>query len=344
MDIITIKVDEKKYAQIKKFYAKNVISRNNGEYIDYIAKVHEVIITAYLSSKPKKTITFNGERAKEESSLWEEEKTPVKISTKAKTVKNNVKEKVSSTKAKLKEKSSNAKATVKARVSSTINHNHWVDLDDQIGSDEVGVGDFLAPMIVVATYIKKKDIPLLNELGVTDSKKLTDDKIREIGETLVKKIEYSKLTLSNEKYNELIAKKENLNSIKAKLHNRALNNLYQKHPETIGVYVDQFVSKNKYYEYLNDPNEKVVKDISFRTKGETLYPSVAAASIIARYAFLLEVDALNKQYDTIIPLGAGKQVNEFSRRFIQEHGIMEFNKIAKRNFANYKDVISMKLI
>lgn len=344
MDIITIKVDEKKYAQIKKFYAKNVISKNNSEYIDYIAKVHEVIITAYLSTKAKKTITFNGLRAKEESSLWEEEKTPVKISSKAQKVKTAAKNKVAKANTASKQKVSSTNSTIKARVSSAMNHNHWVDLDDQIGSDEVGVGDFLAPMVVVATYIKKKDISLLNELGVTDSKKLSDEKIKEIGEILVKKIEYSKLTLSNEKYNEMIAKKENLNSLKAKLHNRALNNLYQKHPDTVGVYVDQFVSKNKYYEYLNDPNEKVVKDISFRTKGETLYPSVAAASIIARYAFLLEVEALGKEYNTTIPLGAGKQVNEFSRKFIQEHGIMEFNKIAKRNFANYKEVISMKLI
>ena len=80
------------------------------------------------------------------------------------------------------------------------------------------------------------------------------------------------------------------------------------------------------------------------TKGESIYPSVAAASIIARYAFLLEMDALNEKYETKIPLGASSKVNEFAKEFIAHNGITEFNKIAKKNFANYKEVINIKLV
>ena len=39
----------------------------------------------------------------------------------------------------------------------------WLCLDYQIGSDEVGVGDFLLPMIVVAAFVKKEDIEILVE-------------------------------------------------------------------------------------------------------------------------------------------------------------------------------------
>lgn len=309
MNTLTLKVDEKRYLEIKKFYANFTVPFREGQYIDYVAKKDGIVITGYTSKKLSKKITFVGEKPEEEYSRWAviEEK-PVKT---------------------------NKKATTKS--------NGWVDVDDQIGSDEVGVGDFLAPMIVVATYIKKDDIKLLKELGVKDSKKLTDQKIREIGEILTQKIEYSKLTLSNERYNTLIAT-DNINALKAKMHNRALYNLVNKHPETVGVYVDQFVSKDKFYEYLNNPDEPVVKDISFMTKGESIYPSVAAASIIARYAFLLEMDSLNEKYDTKIPLGASKKVNEFSKEFINKYGISEFNKIAKKNFANYKEVINIKLV
>ena len=39
-----------------------------------------------------------------------------------------------------------------------------------VGSDEVGTGDFFGPMTVVAVYVDAKQIPLLKELGVKDSK------------------------------------------------------------------------------------------------------------------------------------------------------------------------------
>lgn len=308
MKTLTLKVTLQRYEEIKKFYSKLTVPFREGQYVDFVAKKSDVTITGYLSKKQNKKITFAGEKPEEEYSRWaiiEEEPIPMKKKT----------------------------TTSKS----------WVDVDDQIGSDEVGVGDFLGPMIVVATYIQKKDIALLKELGVKDSKKLTDDKIRKIGEILVKKIEYSKLTLSNERYNELISK-NNINQLKAKLHNRALYNLVNKHPEVVGVYVDQFVAKTKFYEYLDNPDEPVVRDISFMTKGESIYPCVAAASIIARYAFLLEMDALNVKYETVIPFGASKKVNEFAKEFIAHHGITEFNKIAKKNFANYKEVINIKLV
>ena len=306
----TLKVNEIRYQEIKKFYS-SVGVPFRGEYIDFCSRLNGVLITGYNSKSASKKITFQGDNALEEYSRWtiveeasEEPKPKKKTTSRSKT---------------------------------------WVDVDDQVGSDEVGVGDFLGPMIVVATYIRKEDIKLLKELGVTDSKKLTDQKIKDIAEVLIKKIEYSKLTLSNDRYNELIAK-ENINSLKAKMHNRALYNLVNKHPEVVGVYVDQFVSKEKYYEYLDNPEENVVRDISFMTKGESIYPSVAAASIIARYAFLLEMETLNEKYDVKIPFGAGSKVNEFAKDFIAKFGITEFNKIAKKNFANYKEVINIKLV
>ena len=42
---------------------------------------------------------------------------------------------------------------------------------NSIGSDEVGTGDFFGPIVVCASYVNKKDITFLEELGVRDSKK-----------------------------------------------------------------------------------------------------------------------------------------------------------------------------
>ena len=83
-----------------------------------------------------------------------------------------------------------------------------------------------------------------------------------------------------------------MNKIKCCLHNRALFNLHAKYPKITNFYVDQFVESDKYYEYL-EKEKKVLHDIYFHTKGETYFPSVALASVIARYSFLRKMEYPN---------------------------------------------------
>ena len=71
-----------------------------------------------------------------------------------------------------------------------------------IGSDEVGTGDYFGPIVVTASYVEKEDIPFLEELGVKDSKKMSDEKILEIVPKIVQKISYTTVILNNKEYNE----------------------------------------------------------------------------------------------------------------------------------------------
>lgn len=296
---VTIKVDQTLLEIIRDHYTP-YFTDTIGEYVDFQARVNGVIITAYLSKKDTRKITFVGENALEEARKWSPE--------------------IEETEIKPVEKKS------------------WIFFEDQIGSDEVGVGDFLGPMIVVAAFVSKKDISKLKAYGVQDSKKMTDSKILEIGPELVTRFRFSKLTLNNEKYNEMLDKGENLNSMKAKMHNRALLNMHKEFPDVLNIFVDQFVKEDTYYKYLNDANEEQVKDIIFRTKGESYFPCVALASVIARYSYLKEMERLSEKYDMPFPFGAGKKVNAFALEFIEKYGEEEFYKIAKKNFANYREV------
>ena len=297
--VVSITVDVDKAVEMMDFY-RPYQRVNNGEYIIFQALYSGTVITIYQDKKNKHKVVFMGEGALVEAKNWDP----------------------------------NAEAKEKAEEQPK----GWLCVENQIGSDEVGVGDFLLPLIVVAAFVRGRDLKMLEEFGVKDSKKLNDEKIREIAPLLLKKFFVSRLTLDNNHYNELIEQGENMNSIKAKMHNRALLNMFKKFPDTRNIFVDQFVAESKYFAYLNDPKEQKVLNIVFKTKGESYYPCVALASIIARYAFLLEKDALEKKYKMTFPFGAGEDANKFSIKFIKKYGLDEFNKIAKIHFANYKEV------
>ena len=296
-NIVSIKLSEDKVSKFISFYSDHKIE-NNGDYIVLCAKVNGVTVTLYESKKGH-TATFVGENSLSEAQIWDEKAEIIKIKPKQK--------------------------------------EEWLCLDNQIGSDEVGVGDFFLPMIVVAAYVSKNDIEDLISLGIHDSKKMKDETILSLGPTLIKRFVVSKLTLSNEKYNQMILKGENLNSLKAKMHNQALKNIKNKYPNTKNVFIDEFAKESTYYSYL--VNDNPLRGITFKTKGESFYPSIALASVLARYSFLLEKRKLEEQYGVEFPLGASKKVDEFAKEFISKFGEKEFEKLVKKNFANYRKAL-----
>ena len=300
MSAFTVKLDIEKYEEIKAFYLPYKVD-DGSDYLEFRSRFNDVLISFYTSNKTRRTIIFDGNLAEEELNRWGLE--PV-----------------------IKEK----KKVVKTE---------WINLDTQIGSDEVGVGDFLLPMIVVAAYVSKTQIRKLRELGIDDSKKMSDEKIMEIGPEVVKYFSFSKLTLRNDKYNEMYEKNENINSLKAKMHNRALANMKKMHPNAQFVFVDQFAAKNLYYSYLDEADEPIVKDLIFKTKGESFYPSVALASVIARYSFLLEQEKMSKEYGISIPCGAGIKADKAAQVLLEKIGEEKFSKLVKKNFKNYKKII-----
>lgn len=204
------------------------------------------------------------------------------------------------------------------------------------GSDEVGTGDCFGPVVVCATIVEENDFDFINQNHITDSKKLTDDYIRKIGPVLIDRFKHSLLILDNQTYNK-IHETNNLNAIKAKMHNKAYINMKSKGYDIPKLgYVDEFCPESDYYAYLNDEKD-IYKDLIFETKAESKYEAVAISSIISRYAFLDYMDKLNKKYSINFPKGSSDldYINKTIELFISKYPKNQLNDVAKLHFKNF---------
>ncbi len=209
-----------------------------------------------------------------------------------------------------------------------------------IGSDEVGTGDYFGPIVVTASYVDIKDKFMLEELGIRDSKKITDEKIKNIVPKIINKIPHTTFILYPSEYNEKGI--TNMNKIKAILHNKVLYNLIHKdNYDYKKIVVDQFVYPQKYYEHLAGTNN-LVKDITFTTHAEDKCLSVAVSSIISRFVFLKEMDKLSNEIGVNLPKGAGINVDDVGKNLIDKFGFDILKKYAKLNFKNTDKIKNMK--
>ena len=215
------------------------------------------------------------------------------------------------------------------------------DKYNTIGSDEVGTGDYFGPIVVTATFVSKNDIEFLDELKVTDSKKITDETIKKIAPKIMDKVPYSSYILNNTDYNKVHNESINMNKIKAILHNKVLLSMVNKNLPYEKIVVDQFTPPAKYYEYLSDVKDKVI-NITFTPKAEEQCLSVACASIISRYIFLKTMHDISTELGIDIFKGAGVAVDEVAKKLVQEKSFNILNKYAKLNFKNTEKVKSMK--
>lgn len=201
-----------------------------------------------------------------------------------------------------------------------------------VGSDEVGTGDYYGPIVVTASFVSKDNIPFLTELGVRDSKKLSDEQILKIVPKIIKKIPYKTIMLSNKEYNDNYGKDMNMNKIKAVLHNKVLTEMVKDNNYDY-IVVDQFEPEKSYYNHLSDvPNP--LKGITFITKAEDKCLSVAVSSLISRYIFIKEMDKLGDKYGIFLPKGANYYVEDVGIKLVNKYGEKILHDIAKLNFSN----------
>ncbi len=200
----------------------------------------------------------------------------------------------------------------------------------RIGADESGKGDYFGPLVVAAWRLEPGEAERLRDLRVTDSKALADGTI----ERIAGKLEADGLgeveVLMPREYNPRYAEVRNINTLLSALHGACIRRLHERTGPVDVVLVDQFARRIDVLEraaHLPSGCRLVT-----RTKGEA-DPAVAAASILARAAFVRGLRELGHEFGMTLPPGAGAPVLSAGRAFVRTFGREALRDVAKLHFA-----------
>lgn len=207
----------------------------------------------------------------------------------------------------------------------------------RIGVDESGKGDFFGPLTIAGVYVNESIVKAWRDDDVRDSKNISSDrKIAEFTDLIQKTdgIVYDVVVIGNDAYNRLYQKMGSVNKVLAWGHARVIENLMarrqQMKPEPVRVISDQFASdKATVGKALMELGREI--ELIQRHKAESDV-AVAAASILARHAFVTKLKDLGRTHDIELPKGASKQVEAAGREFVEQHGAENLPKVSKMHF------------
>lgn len=211
-----------------------------------------------------------------------------------------------------------------------------VNLTPHIGIDESGKGDFFGPLCIAGVQADEGMIKQLLSLGVRDSKRISDDTVRKLSIKIKSACPHAIVFISPKKYNELYASFQNLNKLLGWGHATVISELVTKTGCT-DVILDQFANENV---VINAIKQKKIKiSLTQRHRAES-DPVVAAASVLARAAFLEGLEQLGRQFETILPKGASQEVIKAGRGLVKKFGPQILEKTAKLHFKTKGEILT----
>lgn len=209
-----------------------------------------------------------------------------------------------------------------------VHNPEWFTL--HAGCDESGKGDLFGPLVTACVVADGDMVRQWLELGVADSKKLTDSSIlkldKEIRKTkgVVIKTAFARMPKYNDLYNKF---DRNLNKLLAWYHGKSLVQALDERSAPWGL-LDQFTKQKLVDAYVKD--REGFKLVS-RTKAES-DPVVAAASIVARAVYVREMKRLSDEAGEQLVKGAGGKVLEQAKKIVEEKGADALKNFAKMHF------------
>ena len=203
-----------------------------------------------------------------------------------------------------------------------------------IGVDESGKGDFFGPLCIAGVLVDEKTEKLFTDLGIKDSKKISDKKILELEKSIRANAIHSVVAISNGRYNELYANIKNLNKLLAWGHARVIENICENN-ECDYALSDKFGDESLIKSALMKNGRNIELRQMVRAESDI---AVAAASVLARATYVRKMAEMQQSYGSKFPKGCAQQVKDAAKEFIQQYGKERLKEVCKTHFKTYNEV------
>jgi ribonuclease HIII len=214
-----------------------------------------------------------------------------------------------------------------------------------IGTDESGKGDYFGPLVSAAVFVTPQIGAELKALGVRDSKRMTDKSVRAMAPKLKRLLGngYAITSIGPKRYNELYRQMrgegKNLNTLLAWGHARSLEDLLAKGVKPEFAVVDQFADARYIEQRILADTRQSGLEIKQFPKAEADI-AVAAASVLAREAFLEWLERESARTKVTLPKGASPQVIAAAREIVARYGRERLDDLAKTSFKTTEKVLA----
>jgi ribonuclease HIII len=210
--------------------------------------------------------------------------------------------------------------------------------EPHFGVDESGKGDFFGPLVIAGVYSDRGIARKFREAGVQDSKRITSDaRIHALAEIIRKTSGglFEVVLIGPEKYNQLYQKFGNLNALLGWGHARVIENLLAKKPDCPRALSDKFADVRVIENSLLQHGRAITMEQ--RTKAES-DPAVAAASILARDAFVTWLEKRSRSLGVRLGKGVSAEVKKTAAELVAAKGPESLEQLAKVHFRTAHEI------
>ena len=210
--------------------------------------------------------------------------------------------------------------------------------EPHFGIDESGKGDFFGPLVIAGVYTDRAIARIFLEGGIQDSKRIgSDAKIHELARMIRETpgVALEVILIGPERYNDLYEKFGNLNNLLGWGHARVIENLLEKRPECPRALSDKFADERVIKNALLQRGQAI--ELEQRTKAESDL-AVAAASILAREAFIDWLERQGKKAGVTLGRGVSAPIKEAARKIVERGGPAALRQFAKVHFRTAHEI------
>jgi ribonuclease HIII len=148
-------------------------------------------------------------------------------------------------------------------------------------------------------------------------------------------VAFEVILIGPEKYNQLYETFDNLNDLLGWGHARVIENLLAKRPECPRALSDKFADERVIKKSLFQHGKTIT--LEQRTKAESDL-AVAAASILAREAFIDWLERSRKRFGISLGRGVSAPIKDAARKIVEQGGPEALRKFAKVHFRTAHEI------